>query len=81
MCEHVKEIRNKGFNIEYLNIGGGLGIDYYRGKTGASIPTPKDLINTVHSLVKELDMTLIIEPGRSLVGNTAVFVTSVIGKS
>lgn len=29
MVEFIKTIRNQGFDIRYLNIGGGLGIDYY----------------------------------------------------
>jgi diaminopimelate decarboxylase len=28
MVQYVKEIRAEGFDIEYLNIGGGLAIDY-----------------------------------------------------
>lgn len=28
MCDFVKKIRAEGFNLQYLNIGGGLGIDY-----------------------------------------------------
>lgn len=30
MVEFIKDIRAQGFNLKYLNIGGGLGIDYYR---------------------------------------------------
>ena len=30
MIRFVEKIRAEGFNIKYLNIGGGLGIDYYR---------------------------------------------------
>ena len=29
MTDFVKEIRDQGFDIQYLNIGGGLGIDYH----------------------------------------------------
>lgn len=45
MVEFVDQIRDQGFEISYLNIGGGLGIDYYH--TGAVLPTPRDLIDTV----------------------------------
>ena len=77
MCEVVKEIRSEGFNLEYLNIGGGLGIDYERNKE--RIPTPMDLINTIRDLIIEMDLKLIIEPGRSMVGNTTLFVNKVNG--
>lgn len=29
MVEFIKQIREQGFDLQYLNIGGGLGIDYY----------------------------------------------------
>jgi len=45
MVNYIDQIRAQGFEMKYLNIGGGLGIDYYH--TGAVLPTPMDLINTV----------------------------------
>lgn len=30
MVDFIRQIREQGFNLKYLNIGGGLGIDYYR---------------------------------------------------
>lgn len=30
MVEFIRQIREQGFDLKYLNIGGGLGIDYYR---------------------------------------------------
>ncbi|MCE3049943.1 Diaminopimelate decarboxylase 2, chloroplastic [Datura stramonium] len=44
MVNYIDEIRSQGFEIDYLNIGGGLGIDYYH--SGAVLPSPRDLINT-----------------------------------
>ncbi|CAL5092631.1 unnamed protein product [Urochloa decumbens] len=77
MVNYVDEIRAQGFELEYLNIGGGLGIDYHH--TDAILPTPVDLINTVRELVLSRDLTLIIEPGRSLIANTCCFVNRVTG--
>ncbi|PKI59500.1 hypothetical protein CRG98_020131 [Punica granatum] len=48
MVNYIDIIRDQGFEVNYLNIGGGLGIDYYH--TGAVLPTPRDLINTVRIL-------------------------------
>ena len=76
MLAFMRSIQAEGFSLRYLNIGGGLGIDYER--TGEEIPTPSDLINSVRDLLPK-DITLIIEPGRSLVGNTSVFVNRVTG--
>ena len=76
MMDFINVIRDQGFNLKYLNIGGGLGIDYER--TGEEIPTPADLINSIRDLLPG-DVALIIEPGRSIIGNTAVFVNRVVG--
>ena len=76
MLGFIRAIEGEGFSLRYLNIGGGLGIDYER--TGEEIPTPSDLIDSIRDLLPK-DLTLIIEPGRSLVGNTSVFVNRVIG--
>ena len=77
MVDFIKEIRAQGFDLEFLNIGGGLGIDYYR--RGDVLPSPKDLIDTVRDLVSSLGLTLVIEPGRSMVANSSAFVNAVRG--
>lgn len=78
MAEFVNQIRAEGFDLQYLNLGGGLGIDYDRqGK--ADIPTPKDLLDEIRQQILDMNLKLIIEPGRSLVGNTSIFVSKVIG--
>lgn len=50
MCEFVKRIRAEGFNLTYLNIGGGLGIDYYHD--GRVLPTPSNLVASVKDVVQ-----------------------------
>lgn len=77
MVNYIDQIREQGFEISYLNIGGGLGIDYYH--TGAVLPTPRDLIDTVRELVLSRDLNLIIEPGRSVIANTCCLVNRVTG--
>ncbi|KAK7245128.1 hypothetical protein RIF29_39963 [Crotalaria pallida] len=77
MVNYIDEIRAQGFEVDYLNIGGGLGIDYYH--SGAVLPKPRDLIDTVRELVLSRDLNLIIEPGRSLIANTCCLVNRVTG--
>lgn len=77
MVDFIQQIRDQGFNLQFLNIGGGLGIDY--AKKGEVLPTPKDLIDTVRDLVSSLGLTIIIEPGRSMVANSSAFVNTVTG--
>ncbi len=76
MMRFIETIRSEGFPVRYLNIGGGLGIDYER--KGEAIPTPADLICSIRDVLSP-DVALIMEPGRSIIGNTAVFVNRVIG--
>ena len=76
MMEFIEKIRDAGFDLRYLNIGGGLGIDYE--KTGESIPTPSHLIDSIKDVLVD-DIGLIIEPGRSIIGNSAVLVNRVTG--
>ena len=79
MVEYVKMIRSEGFTtIEYLNIGGGLGIDYMHDGC-IKIPSPMDLMDSIRDIIMPLNLKLIVEPGRSLVGNTCVLVNKVIG--
>lgn len=76
MAVQFNIIREQGFPIKYLNIGGGLGIDYLSVKE--SFPTPDDLICVLRDLIPE-HATLILEPGRSLIGSAGVLICSVIG--
>jgi diaminopimelate decarboxylase len=76
MMQFIQIIREEGFNLKYLNIGGGLGIDYER--SGEELPTPAELIDSIRNLLTD-DLALIIEPGRSIIGNTAVLVNRVTG--
>lgn len=78
MVEFVREIREAGHtSLRFLNIGGGLGIDYTR--SGAPLPTPAELISTVREQVSDLGLTLVIEPGRSMVATAGALVCEVTG--
>jgi diaminopimelate decarboxylase len=76
MAKAFADIQAKEFPLRYLNLGGGLGINYQR--TRDNFPTPKDLIAAIKSSLPP-NAILILEPGRSLVGNTGVLVCRVIG--
>lgn len=70
----VEQLKSHGIGIRYLNIGGGLGITY----VDETPPHPVDLAQAVAPLIKELGVTLILEPGRALVGNAGILVTKVL---
>jgi diaminopimelate decarboxylase len=67
-------LRKDGVDIKYLDIGGGLGIPYDQ----ETPPAPGDYGSAVLDLVENMDITLIMEPGRVLVGNAGVMVTRVL---
>ena len=70
----IRELKSKGIKLEYLNIGGGLGIIYDKEKP----QTAKEFANKVLPLLKESGLKIILEPGRFIVGNAGILVTKVI---
>ena len=74
----LEQLRNDGHDIDYVDAGGGLGIDYYRAA--------RDSFHTVsqryaQAILKPLAGTcdhLLLEPGRSLVGRSGVLLTRVL---
>jgi diaminopimelate decarboxylase len=68
------ELRQAGFAIRELDLGGGLGIAY--GDEAA--PSIADYAAAVDATVGKLGLPLILEPGRRIVGNAGILVTSVI---
>lgn len=70
----VRALREDGHNIRYLNLGGGLGITYDQ----ETPPEPKDYAAAILPQLKDLDCTLIFEPGRVIVGNAGILVTRVL---
>jgi diaminopimelate decarboxylase len=70
----VKALRQDGFNIQYLDIGGGLGIRY----KDEGPPAPSEYANMLRPLLRDLDCMVLMEPGRLLVGNAGVLVTKVL---
>ena len=57
--------------MKYIDIGGGLGIDYYHGTDPKQSPlsTKADLIRNIASVIPP-DVEIILEPGRSIMANT-----------
>lgn len=73
--ELVLTLRAQGITIETVDAGGGLGVPYE--KTDEP-PLPADYAHVVRSLLGDLGCMLLFEPGRLLVGNAGIMVSSVI---
>lgn len=75
LSELASELRSSGIDIEYIDIGGGLAISYDKNDNP---PTPEEYAEVIRGIVKSDDYKLILEPGRSLVGNAGIMITRVI---
>lgn len=64
-----------GIDIRYVDIGGGLGIHY---KKEEKPPNPKQYADVIVSEMKDKPYKLVLEPGRSLMGNAGMMVTKVL---
>jgi diaminopimelate decarboxylase len=63
-----------GGRIRYLDLGGGLGIRYKDEEP----PHPEEYAKAIVQALEGLDVTLILEPGRVIVGNAGVLLTRVL---
>lgn len=70
----VDRLRADGHNITRLDLGGGLGIRY----EDETPPTPAEYAAMVNETLGHLDCHLMFEPGRVLVGEAGILVTSVL---
>ena len=68
------DLRAEGITIRNLDIGGGLGIAY----KDESPPDPEAYARAVLRVINDVDCTLILEPGRVIIGNAGILVTKVV---
>jgi diaminopimelate decarboxylase len=72
----VEQLQKEGIVIHHLDLGGGLGISY-------SDETPPDITDFTNALLNHVagrgfaHLDIVLEPGRSLVGNAGVLLTTV----
>ena len=69
----ANSLRQEGFKVPNLDLGGGLGVDYKIANINFF-----DYGKTISDVFKGYDYTLSIEPGRSLVANSGILLTKVI---
>ena len=73
----VRDLREDGHPIDHLDLGGGLGIPYRAGEDPASYH-PERYAAVVRKHTHNLGCSLVLEPGRLLVGNAGVLITRVL---
>jgi diaminopimelate decarboxylase len=70
----ITRLRGEGLELEYLDLGGGLGISYSGGEG-----IPADLLaQSILPAIRETGLRLILEPGRYIVGPAGILVTRVL---
>lgn len=74
LAEAVGALRESGFAISSLDLGGGLGIPY----KNQPAPPPEDLARAILPFLSPLGCTLLFEPGRWLTAHAGVLVTRVL---
>jgi len=74
--ELVGTLRGGGFNIDFVNLGGGLGIPYRSDQPAP--PLPADYARLVAEEVGGLGLRLLFEPGRMIAGNAGILVARVL---
>lgn len=70
----VDELSENGITLEHLDLGGGLGVRY----KDETPPQAADYMNAVCQQLKGRQLTLVIEPGRSIAANAGVLLTEVL---
>jgi diaminopimelate decarboxylase len=70
-----KIIKLSNYNFEYIDLGGGMGIDYNHDQSKLDF---YKYSKEIEKFLKNNHCKIIFEPGRSIVGNSAILITKVI---
>ncbi|MFZ2106598.1 MAG: diaminopimelate decarboxylase [Roseiarcus sp.] len=76
LADFVRQLRADGHAIDHVDLGGGLGIPYRFDNEPP--PHPERYAEIVERRTRDLDCEVFFEPGRLIVGNAGVLVTTVI---
>lgn len=71
----VSRLRALGISISKLDLGGGLGVAYRASERAAAIPS---FIDRLRPKLEGLNLTLMLEPGRSIVAEAGILLTRVL---
>ena len=71
-------IKKMDFKFEYIDLGGGMGINYGENNQRLNY---KKYSNQIDKFVKKNKVKVIFEPGRSIIGNTGYLLTKIISLS
>jgi len=69
----VENLKQEGITIQHLDLGGGLGICY----DDETPPLPSEWASALSDQLSSFEGEIIIEPGRSIIGNAGILLTKV----
>ena len=70
-----RTIRKSKYKFEYIDLGGGMGIDYEHDNSKLNL---KKYSQDIKKFLKIHKSKIIFEPGRSIIGNSAILLTKII---
>ena len=70
----IEALRHKGYTVDALDIGGGFGADY----TADEAPAAADYAAAIVPLLRDKNLHLILEPGRSISANAGILLCRVL---
>lgn len=76
LADVATELRSAGLPLRYVDVGGGLGIDYRADGRGA--PAIAEWIAAVAHPIQAAGLAVVMEPGRSIIGPAGLLLTQLI---
>ena len=70
-----KVIKKTNFRFDYIDLGGGMGIDYDNSKKFLNL---RKYSLSIQKFLKRHDSKIIFEPGRSIIANSAILISKII---
>ena len=68
------ELQRQGFPLEYVDVGGGLGVSY----DGGAVPSAAEYVSALVDAVRHTSLPIVVEPGRSIAAPAGALVARVI---
>jgi diaminopimelate decarboxylase len=80
VVELVRDLRKDGHKIDYIDAGGGLGIPYDRSDAADFANQAAAYARALGTPLRQLDLKLLLEPGRAIIGPAGVLICRVLYK-